>query len=184
MSGRPRGEGFWCSGIHFTPRHLIMRTGAVGSFEEGRREHPLNVASQERLSAKSECRTSLAGDYFGQKHPLFLAVSPQPPSMPRGGRGSSQLTSAWRPSARRSRSCARSGKGCSRGSWPSSSTTVMSMGSPWRMTTSESCPQPALPSPWHCWPRKSRIFYFFPPKNAKHFPPRHPRLSLWPGGCS
>lgn len=129
--------------------------------------------------AKSECKTSLAGGYFWEEHPLFLAVFPQPPSTPRGGRGSSRLTSAWRPSARRSRSCARSGKGCSRGSWPSSSTTVMSMGSPWRMITSEGCPQPALPSPGTAGQEKAG---FFP--NAKHFPPRHPRLSLWPGGCS
>lgn len=114
---------------------------------------------------------------------LFFPAAPQPPSMPPGGRGSSQLTSAWKPSARRSRSCARSGEGCSRGSWPSSSTTVMSMGSLWRMTTSEGCPSSL---PWHCWPRKSRIFFliiiFFP--KCKAFPSRAPSALPGPAGCS
>lgn len=175
-----------CGALGFIPLPASWTWGLeLWNSEEGGREHPLNAAGRGRpflfaSFAKPECRASLAGEHCWEKHPLFLAVSAQPPSTPRGGRGSSQLTSAWRPSARRSRSCARSGGACSRGSWPSSSTTATSTGSPWRMTTSEGCPQPALLPPGTAGQEKAG--FFFP--NAKHFPPRHPRLSPWPGGCS
>lgn len=120
-----------------TLRNAQPNTYARYDFEDDESSESTNQSSLGRESSMD--KTLVHGGLWSVVQTVSLKVPllrHQPPSTPRGVKASCPLTSAWRPSGRRSLSAGRADEECSRGWWSCSSTTATLQENLWMMTTS------------------------------------------------